>query len=853
MAMNEARETQYFSSADASEIAREELERLRDAAVAGPVCGLALSGGGIRSASFALGLMQALHSVHAFKRFDYLSTVSGGGYIGGAFTYFRNAFQDLGKDWFPFGYDVAEGVSKAKAIGARAAAPGNPAGERAQQIVNYLRQHASYLTPSRKFDRPALVAGVLRGLISTVLPYFTILAGFLGILVLLGAFDEQPRLSAFWSLSSATIEAAAGAAPGSDGDCPQADCPGACLAALCGESESCAKALCAALEAVAAGEADCANAACNGKEKTPPDFFLAAGLGSVGLWLAAATLFAFLISSILAGVVHNYDRNEQFAQSGYSQLIRFYRAAGKLLLLALALLCLATLPWVHAYLNSLWRNGGALPANFTALFGAIAGAAGLIGRLRNVVGGAAVRPSPLKAAGMAVAGLVFVYAFLLLGYGASVTLLQAKSIFAIKGWDVLGNGLSLQAWRDFPSLLNLVLSPLAFLGGLLVAYFVSINLATQHRIYRDRLMEVFCAEESALISGEWARAKRAQSRAGWLVNMMPPARPYHLINACLVTTDSNKRRYRGRGGDNFIMTPLFCGSDATGWVRTKVGMEALSLPTAIAVSGAALNAHAGPHGTGILRNKAYAAVLGLLGLNLGVWLPNPKRFAPDGRPPTHIPNLLNPGYFALSGRKLNETNAYVQLSDGGHFENLAIYELIRRKVDFLWISDAGQDAGFSFEDLANAIERVRVDFAVNLRFQNDDYDLSHLIPGSATSDNPAGENFIERYKLATRGYAIGTIEYPTGEKGVVVYVKSTLTRGLPGDIYGYRSRNGDYPHQTTLDQFFDEDQFEAYRELGYRLAVQLFRDIEVARKKTNAPDGSTGSDALDKVALALGV
>jgi hypothetical protein len=123
-----------------------------------------------------------------------------------------------------------------------------------------------------------------------------------------------------------------------------------------------------------------------------------------------------------------------------------------------------------------------------------------------------------------------------------------------------------------------------------------------------------------------------------------------------------------------------------------------------------------------------------------------------------------------------------------------------------------------------------------------------VIPGSATSETPTGENFIERYDLSSRGYAIGTIEYPDATKGVVVYVKSTLTAGLPADLYGYRARNKDFPHQTTLDQFFDEEQFEAYRELGYRLAARLFRDVEAARD-SDAPLG----ESLDKVARALGL
>src|SRR5262249_10642546 len=149
----------------------------------------------------------------------------------------------------------------------------------------------------------------------------------------------------------------------------------------------------------------------------------------------------------------------------------------------------------------------------------------------------------------------------------------------------------------------------------------------------------------------------------------------------------------------------------------------------------------------------------------------------------------------------------------------------------------------SFEDLSNAIERVRVDFGVNIRFYDEDYDLTQLLPGSALTDSQASENFAAQYDLAKRGFAIGTIEYPPepnpdgtpGDRkkaeGTIVYVKSTLTRFLPGDIYGYKARNDDFPHQTTLDQFFDEEQFEAYRELGYRLAARLFRDIEEITKE----------------------
>ena len=769
-----------------------------------PIVGLSLSGGGIRSASFALGVLQALYGFGVFDRFHYLSTVSGGGYIGSALTYFRNVFREFGPDWFPFGYlRPRGGASDVRAMGARtpseiptrgpkvegtgtteakpdAVLNEDRGNELARRIVSFLRQHASFLTPSRPLNTAALGAGVVRGLVSTALPYFAILAGLLGLLIAIGFFDKEPAYDLM--IRAAAPDAVMQVSPPG---CDPCEIPG----------------------------------------PPAPAVYLAAWPANIGLAVIALTLAVYFLSSVMAGLTTYLDKNEKHGDRGYRWLILLYSRSGRLLVLAAAILLLATLPWLHTYLHFLFDQGDTqLPANFAALGAALLGGLGLIGKLRGILGGKTSKPSTLRAFGMSVAGILFVYGIFLLAYGVAE--------------DWLG---ALQSFR---------LPAIAFGVGLATAFIININRATQHRIYRDRLMEVFCAEQDALENCRWMPAARANSADGYLRNMMNPQAPYHLINTCLVTTDSNDRRFRGRGGDNFILSPLYCGSDATGWAATDAAMGNLSIATAAAVSGAALNAHTGPHGSGLLRNKAYSAVLSFLGLNLGYWARNPRKYHGHQRgdaPRFYMPNLLKPGIASLTGRHLNERGGYVQLSDGGHFENLAIYELIRRKVAFLWVSDAGQDVGFSFEDMSNAVERVRVDFGVNIRFRDPGYDLTHLIPGSIASDDPAEQNFFERYNLARRGYAIGTIEYPDEpEPGIIVYVKSTLTRGLPGDLYGYKARNADFPHQTTLDQFFDEEQFEAYRELGYRLASELFRDIKTIREANEAMP-----PALDAVAWRL--
>jgi hypothetical protein len=765
-----------------------------------PVFGLALSGGGIRSASFALGLLQALHGYEVFEKFHYFSTVSGGGYIGSALTYFRNVFQfpDPTKpgqnlNWFPFGYLRGSNV---RAIGARTEKPADAPSLRAYEIVSFLRQHASFLTPSRQLDRPAMAAGVLRGLVGCVLPYMAMLSGLFGVALAWRLFDPQLGLDGIHNVS--------------------------------------------VFDAYA--------------DRNAPAFYLALLPAAVAIVLLLVTLLSSLCQVLITSKASAGREDPVKAQAGYRNSIAKMSFYGNVLVWCAGLLLLSTLPWLHDYLSGL-KSGGALPTTTTALLAALGGGAAQVAKLRSIVGGNQSPPSIWKSLLMLLAGIAFVFGVVLLAYVAGFYVAYAADQLLLPrftGVDAQAKTLILTAELAEAALLGAI-PLLVALIGLLLAYKINVNHASQHRIYRDRLMEVFCAEERALKQGQWYPAEKAQGQDGWLMNMVKVKKPYHLISTALITTDSNDRKYRGRGGDNFLLSPLYCGSDATGWAKTGDCMPAMSIATAAAVSGAALNAHAGPHGSGGLRNKAYAALLSFLGLNLGYWARNPKKLAPGEKPKFPMPNLMRPGLANISGRNLNEAGNYVQLSDGGHFENLAVYELIRRNVAFMWVSDAGQDEGFTFEDLSSAIERVRVDFGVNVRFREEPYDLTHLLPDTADTPTDASKIFAKEYSLAKRGYAIGTIEYPTGPHGIIVYVKTTLTRGLPGDLYGYKARNKDFPHQTTLDQFFDEQQFEAYRELGYRLVAQLFRDIEDARKDANTTGGPTQSPALDRVAAALGI
>ena len=356
-----------------------------------------------------------------------------------------------------------------------------------------------------------------------------------------------------------------------------------------------------------------------------------------------------------------------------------------------------------------------------------------------------------------------------------------------------------------------------------MARYVNINTFSLHGMYRDRLMETFLPDMDAVKDNNWRLAATADTDMMQDMCQVNP-RPYHLINTNIVLSDSRETRFRGRGGDSFLITPLFCGSDATGWRRTEhyrqvQGEKGISLATAMAISGAAINPNTGMAGQGPTRNRFVSTLLAILNLRLGFWTSNPH----PGKALKLSPNFLSPGLKGgVLGGGLSETRRAIQLSDGGHFENLGIYELIRRKLEVILVTDAGVDPEFNFLDLANAVEKVRVDFGAKIAFDLSGFGLDNLMPGSEVEDVVA-----KKYGGAKKPFAVASIHYQDGSKGLLIYVKPSFVKGLPADILGYKTSHEAFPNESTVDQFFDEQQFEAYRELGYCLGKMLLKDNEI--------------------------
>ncbi|HEM49149.1 MAG TPA: hypothetical protein ENO27_02955 [Caldithrix sp.] len=232
----------------------------------------------------------------------------------------------------------------------------------------------------------------------------------------------------------------------------------------------------------------------------------------------------------------------------------------------------------------------------------------------------------------------------------------------------------------------------------------------------------------------------------------------------------------------------------------------MSLATAFAISGAAVDPN-----TGVTRSRPLAFIMTLLNVRLGYWLINPKSniFMKQAAAPLwHIY-----AFKEMLGWGMNEDNYYVHVSDGGHFENLGLYELIRRKCPYIIVSDAGADPDYTFRDIARVCELVRVDFNAEIEI-----DVMPLIPDSETG-------------YSSKAFIIGKIRYFNQESkkydktGKLVYINTVVTaKGLPQSIYGYKRDYNDFPDESTANQFFNETQFEAYRELGYRIGESIVKN-----------------------------
>jgi hypothetical protein len=401
----------------------------------------------------------------------------------------------------------------------------------------------------------------------------------------------------------------------------------------------------------------------------------------------------------------------------------------------------------------------------------------------------------------------------------------------------------------------ILVSVLALATWLLFGWAVNVNEFSLNAFYRNRLVRCYLGAsndarnpepttnfdvQDDLVLADLVEVKR--------FNGYRPLFP--LVGTALNLVAAKQLDWQDRKAASFCLSPGFCGylppssrvgapvvgdlrADVAGTATTgHVGeslASTLTLGSAIAISGAAVNPNMGYHSS-----PAVTFLLTLFDARLGWWLPNPSH---PMRPQADSTPFFGRWLIAEMLGRTHDGGKYVHLSDGGHFENLGLYELVRRRCRFIVSVDAAADPERGFADLGNAVQKCRVDFGVDINL-----DVSALRP--------------QANGLAARSCAVGTIEYRDGSRGTLLYVKPTLTGEEPNDIQHYARTHPSFPHEPTVDQYFDEAQFESYRRLGQDV---MMRALEPVLERVGAEVGAVRHEELgvqdselkEKILIAL--
>lgn len=397
--------------------------------------------------------------------------------------------------------------------------------------------------------------------------------------------------------------------------------------------------------------------------------------------------------------------------------------------------------------------------------------------------------------------------------------------------------------------------------ALTAARWINANTFSVHGMYRDRLIRAYLGasrrrgtrrphpftgfdeKDNIPMRCLWPQPSPGTAPGG------EGRRLFHVINIALNLVRGEKLAWQERKAQSFTVTPLHCGSlqiqDGCGYRRTDPGgsVEQQSRPfraaryggdrgitigTALSISGAAVSPNWGYHSS-----APVTFILAMFNLRLGWWLGNPGPRGDDAYdqryPRQSVPPLIQEALGLTDDRA-----KAVYLSDGGHFDNMGLYEMVLRRCRLIVVSDGEQDGDYAFGGLGMAVRKIRIDLGIPIEF-----------PGQPLfSAEPADR---PRPQAPARS-AIGRIRYTAidgdgARDGVVIYLKPVCFGSEPRDVVEYQRSHPEFPHETTGDQFFTESQFESYRALGCHTVGQIAAttahtppDADIARIAGELPE-----------------
>ncbi|KAM9963860.1 hypothetical protein ACTFIW_007116 [Dictyostelium discoideum] len=739
--------------------------------------GLALSGGGIRSATFNLGLLQALSKHKLFKKIDYLSTVSGGGFIGSCLISLLSE-GTYTTEWHNFPFHYGRGLKE-----------GTP--------LTHLRSSANYLA-NGIFEFLLFPVLILRGIVLNLISIFP----FVWALLLFERYvpvqfgeGYHVSLRIGWNLLIHIIIF------------PIISRPKVTIPVL---------------------------------------------VGFVFFYYGELSKYFSKISNIDLGIsimLHLYLNFPMLFKKEGSK-VWYDRSFGWLFIVLIAGAFVESLPLIEVVYT--YYFGGSSSTSFRvypliSLFALILADSLAFTLLTNP------KLSPWKRLVFHIIVSVIGPILLILTY------------------------LELSVWLDSSCPLFGIGNGMCFFISLLSFFSLDINETSMHKYYRDRLSKAY------MFSIKNGRFRPYGGEKISRLNRRSVA-PYLLVNTTLnsVSNSDGLELPNSRGSDFFIFSQHYCGSESSGY-RSTEQMERLDrrldLATAVSISGAAVGTKMG---TATIPTLVMS--LGILNIRLGYWLPNPL-----GIFLSHpVLGRVFYGGFAcyhlvkeFGWTPMTSKDWCINLSDGGHIENLGAYELIKRRCKFIIISDSEADPDMTFPSMAQLMRLVRIDFGINIQINLDDirrspttgYSKKHWTVGkiiyqkkksgfshdthnyhhneneksNKTSNNNNNSNYNNNNNQNNNNHQNSyENDPPSGEVGYILYIKSSLTGDEDEIIKEYQSQHPSFPHESTTDQFFTEAQFESYRSLGYHIGgSSLF-----GPKYNRLFDGENLQDFFEKIYLS---
>lgn len=856
---------------------------------------VALSGGGIRSATFALGLLQTLAQHRLLERIGTLSTVSGGGYIGAFLCRLAAQVQALhpgasaSQAWRKTGQVLLTPTS--------AEVPLAPDGQPVFHPLQWLRENSRYLTPSGSDDLVNGLAYYLRGLLGL---HFNLAV----LLVLLGLLNVAAGFSGDWAWARWVAQ---GQTVRQWLAQPAAALTGQCAVPATPQT---APALCSwwvpsgwwLAVAVLLGLALATGVAywltvrrTRAKGDTSPIGWQEKLEGWMG-WVAGFALFATFCAWAamaydtrplplqfklaaglafvcgLAGLINlaasagaapkpNHKRTELETAQVRTDVQRrrltlwlswtLKVTAGVAVIAMIDTLAMSLVQY-HAMHGS-WL-AWSLPV---AVYGTVLAAA-----WKWLTQAEPVDGKPPRFAGLTQAALLLLALAVLAGLALMYQVAAYELVFG-------GKPLAATTLRDlFDG--DWQTAAVVAAGLLVVAICVQytpgfLNLSSFHNLYTARLKRAYLGAANPLRLAAMAPAitgDEHKRRKAFVNEVVPGDEPAsitaylqanqalgieHVVNVTLNQriSPTSPTLAQDRQGVPVCLTAQGMLVDAPQRAGVKPRFELalmqqspLSLGQWMSISGAAFSV-----GVGKETKPGYALLAFLANVRTAYWWRTPEA----GRAGRHREGTWNYLLEEARCRFKGIPGRYWYLSDGGHFDNTGAYELIRRKAPVVLASDNGADPCYRFDDLMHLLRRARIDFGAEAVVRS-----ASEIEGFHAGLNGFGTPDEFRQARQARGampYALWVeMYYDRGEARrprdtaadlpdtVVLFIKPSLPAALAGDVVHYAQTHPAFPQETTADQFFDEAQWESYRALGQALSARLLaQDVFAAVMARLAP------------------